>query len=148
MVTLRHFEREDAPALRESRYPDMAAEEVRDMIDNWNKGKFQGRYFEMFAVMSDGGLAGTVSLYHRSKSAVSIGPEVFPPFRGGGIGRAAMLSAMKRAKDRGYKIAMQQVRSANAASIALHKSLGFETDGYGYVNKKGDEVFILLKLLD
>lgn len=42
---------------------------------------------------------------------------------------------------------MQQIRADNVASIALHNSLGFETDGYVYTNKKGNEVLIYIKVL-
>lgn len=147
MVTLRHFGGEDAGALRRSLYSGMMEDEVRSLIDGWNSLEYRGRYFEMFAVVEDGELAGTVSLWRRSESAVSVGPEVLPRYRGRGVGRAAMLAAMEKARERGYKLALQQVRRDNAASTALHKSLGFETDGYTYLNKKGSEVLIYIKLL-
>jgi hypothetical protein len=42
---------------------------------------------------------------------------------------------------------MQQIRADNVVSSALHNSLGFETDGYVYRNKKGNEVLIYIKVL-
>lgn len=148
MVTLRHFTEGDAGALRENMYSGMTEDELYRLIEGWNSLNYRGRYFEMLAIMEDGELAGTVSLYHHSESAVSLGPEVFPGCRRRGIGKAAMLLAMDKARERGYRLILQQVRSGNEASIALHKSLGFETDGYGYRNKKGEEVLLFLKLLD
>ena len=55
--------------------------------------------------------------------------------------------AMDIAKSKGYKVVMQQIRADNVASIALHNSQGFETDGYVYTNKKGNEVLIYIKVL-
>lgn len=101
----------------------------------------------MFAILRDGELVGQISLYQHSDGVVSVGPEVFQPFRRQGIAKSAMLSAMEIAKGRGFKIVCQQVRSDNLPSIALHESLGFETDRYGYLNKKGREVYIFLKVL-
>lgn len=117
------------------------------MIRQWNTLEYQGRTFEMFAILRDGELVGQISLYQHSDGVVSVGPEVFQPFRRQGIAKSAMLSAMEIAKGRGFKIVCQQVRSDNLPSIALHESLGFETDRYGYLNKKGREVYIFLKAL-
>lgn len=147
MTRLRRFEEADAEALKELQSADMPVEAVRSMIRQWNTLVFQGRTFEMFAILRDGELVGQISLYQHSDGVVSIGPEVFQPFRRQGIAKSAMLSAMEIAKGRGFKIVCQQVRSDNLPSIALHKSLGFETDSYGYLNKKGREVFIFLKAL-
>lgn len=147
MVTLRHFRASDAGALRRLQYAGMPVEAIREMIGQWDTLEFEDRYFEMFAVVRDGDIVGMISLYHRSDSAVSIGPEIFPPCRRKGFGREATLVAMDRARDRGYKVALQQLRSGNAASVALHEGLGFETDRYGYVNRRGEEVFIFFKLL-
>lgn len=147
MVTLRSFSADDAAILQKGQYASMSIAEIQGMISEWNKGEFQGKSFEMFAVLEDGQLAGAISLYQHSKSAVSIGPEIFPAFRRRGIGKQAMRLALDIAKDRGYKIVSQQVRTNNAPSIALHERLGFETDGYVYTNKHGNEVVIYLKAL-
>lgn len=147
MIILRHFEESDAEVLKRLQSADMSIQAVRSMIRQWNTLEYQGKYFEMFAIVRDGEIVGQISLYHHSDSVVSVGPEVFSAFRRQGIGKSAMAAAMDIARGRGYKIACQQVRCDNLPSIALHESLGFETDGYGYLNKKGDEVFIFLKAL-
>ena len=144
MVSLRHFSDSDAEVL--SKLTGVGTPEAAKIIREWNSLESGGGHFEMFAITS-GGIVGTVSLYRLSDSVVSIGPEVFPEFRRRGFAKKAMLLAMEAAKRKGYKIVSQQIKSDNAASIALHKSLGFETDGYGYTNKKGREVFIFLKSL-
>lgn len=147
MITLRCFRAEDVDKLQKEQYSSMSPEEIRRMIDEWNKGEFQGKAFAMYAILDDGELAGEISLYQQSQSAVSIGPVVFPAFRRRSIGKGAMCLALEIAKKRGYRIASQQVRTDNASSIALHEGLGFETDGYRYTNRNGKEVFIYLKAL-
>ena len=146
MITLRRFAIEDAPSLQE-RYSSLSREQIERMIYEWNSGQFDGKYFEMLAIISDGCIVGTISLYEHSSKVVSIGPEVFEPYRKNGYGKKAMLQACGIAADREYKIVSQQIRTDNAASIALHVSLGFETNGAVYTNAKGNQVSIYLKSL-
>ena len=146
MITLRRFAIEDVPYLQE-RYSNFSREQIEGMISEWNSGQFDGRYFEMLAIISDGCVVGTISLYEHSPKVVSIGPEVFEPYRKNGYGKEAMLQACGIAADREYKIVSQQIRTDNAASIALHLSLGFETSGAVYTNAKGNQVAIYLKSL-
>ena len=146
MITLRRFATEDAPSLQE-RYSNFSREQIEEMIHEWNSGRFDGKYFEMLAIISDGRIVGTISLYEHSSKVVSIGPEVFEPYRKNGYGKEAMLKACGIAADREYKIVSQQIRTDNAASIALHLSLGFETSGAVYTNAKGNQVSIYLKSL-
>ncbi len=147
MVTLRPFEGGDAGALQKF-YPKMTVEDARRLIDEWKNRSCNGRYFEMFAIDADGELVGEISLYHHSKSAVSIGPGVFEPFRRRGYAKAATALALKAAGERGYRLALQQVRADNAPSIALHEGMGFETDGYVYKNRRGEDILIYLRLID
>ena len=147
MVTLRNLKNDDATVLQQFQNINMSIEEIQNIICDWNKFEFQGRYFEMFAIINDGKIVGTISLYQKSDSVISIGPEIFSAFKRRGFGKEAMLIALDTAKSKGYKIVSQQVRSDNIPSIALHKSLEFETDGYGYINRKGKEVVIFLKAL-
>ena len=147
MVTLRRFNDTDAVALRAFRNTDMSVPEIQDMIREWNTLTCQGKYFEMLAILHEGELVGSVSLYQLSESVVSIGPEIFPAFQRHGFGKAAMRMAMEIAQRKGYRIVAQQVRKDNAASAAMHQSLGFETDGYCYQNKRDKEVLIYLKAL-
>ena len=147
MIALRHFRCEDATVLQQFLYADTSIEEIQSMICDWSKYEYQGKYFEMFAIIHDGNIVGTVSLSEHSDNVVSIGEEVFSAYQRQGFGKKAMNVALEIAKDKGYKIVLQQVRSNNIPSIAMHKSLGFETDSYAYINKKGNEVFLFLKAL-
>ena len=147
MILLRSFEKEDASELQKYGYSDLSAEKVEALICDWSKKQFEGKYFEMLAIVSDGKIVGTVSLYQHSSEVVSIGPEVFGEYRRKGIGKEAVTLACQFAKEKGFKIVSQQIRLNNAASIALHRSLGFETNGFVYTNSKGNEVSIYLKCL-
>ena len=147
MVKLRHFIHDDANVLQQFLYENMPIKEIQNMICDWSKYEYQGKYFEMFAIIHGGNIVGTVSLFEQSDNVVSIGEEVFSAYQRQGFGKKAMNIVLEIAKDKGYKIVLQQVRSNNIPSIAMHQSLGFETDRYAYINKKGNEVFLFVKAL-
>lgn len=148
MVSLRHFIAEDIPVLQ-SIYQTMTEDEIRKMLADWYTMKHDSRYFEMFAVCDGNEIVGEISLYHHSKSSISIGPTIYESFRRQGYGKQAMSLAILRARELGYRILIQQVRCDNEASIALHNSLGFELDGNGYVYKdrKGHPCYLFLMAL-
>ena len=147
MTALRDFTTEDAENLRRLYYQNMSVEAVRDMIHEWNKLEYAGKYFEMFAVVNGDNIIGELSLYEHSESVVSIGIEIFPKFQAQGHGKQAVMSALEICRSRGYKIVCDQVRTDNEASIALHKSLGFESNMYIYKNQKNHDVYLFLKSL-
>ena len=53
MIYLRNFERNDALELQKCGYSDLSATSVETLIDNWNKKQFNGKYFEMFAIIAE-----------------------------------------------------------------------------------------------
>lgn len=147
MISLRNFTKEDAEVFQQKQSLNISLDEIRGMFAKWGEKTYAGKYFEMFAIVRDGELVGSISLYQLSRCVVSCGPEVFEAYRKQGIGREAMLLVMDIAKNMGYKVVSQQIGRNNAASIALHNQLGFETDEYIYRNKKGKEVLIYIKPL-
>ena len=147
MVTLRQFRKEDAESVRRNLYPDMTADEIAAMIDEWNTGVYQNRRFEMFAVLSDDRIVGYVSLYAISQSAVSAGAEIFRAERGKGYASEAMRLLTAYASEQNCRMILDQVRTDNQASIRLHDKLGFETDGSVFRNRRGHEVYLCFKLL-
>ena len=147
MVTLRHFEREDVESIRKHLYPDMEIDQIRDMISAWNSGVYEGRYFEMFAVLSDGRLVGCVSLYEQSPHMVSAGAEIVAGERGKGYAPKALALLEEQAAEKGYHLIMDQVRTDNAASIRLHEKCGFESDKTVYRNRRNHEVYLYIKPL-
>ncbi len=146
MVTLRNFVKEDALLLQKE-YSNLSVEQVENLICEWNQKRFDDKYFEMFAILSEKSIVGTISLYQHSSETVSIGPEIFASQRRKGFAKQAMTCACNIAREKGYKTVSQQIRVSNAASIALHSSLGFETDGLVYTNTKGNQVATYVKCL-
>ncbi len=147
MITLRHFSMEDAGSVHDGLYPDMKESDIMKMLTEWNSCLYQGRYAEMFAVLSDGRIVGYVSLYERSRSVASAGVEIWPGERGKGFASEAMAALLTVAAEKGYRLILDQVLRSNQASIRLHEKLGFECDGYIYRNRNGHEVFLYTKLL-
>ena len=147
MVSLRNFSIDDAKEFQQKQSTNMSLEEVTALIVKWEEKEFAGKYFEMFAVMNNTEIVGMLSLYQHSKNVISCGPEIFECYRRQGFAGKAMMIAMETAKNNGYKLMSQQIRADNIASIALHNKLGFETDGYVYKNKNGNDVQIFIKLL-
>ncbi len=147
MVTLRNFIKDDASVLQKNSYSDMSVEQIENLICEWNQKQVNNKYFEMFAILVDKNIIGTISLYQHSREVVSIGPEIFKSYRKKGFAKEAMICACNIAREKGYKIVSQQIRTNNTASIALHSSLGFETNGLTYTNAKGNQVAIYLKYL-
>lgn len=148
MMTLRHFGHEDAESVRQHLYPGLSEEDIRNMMDEWNSGLYQGRYFEMFAIVSGGRIAGFVSLTEHSRSVVSVGIEVCSSERGKGIAQEAVQMITRQAAEKGYRIILDQVRRDNPAGIRLHEKLGFESDGYVYRNQRNHEVVLYLKTIE
>ena len=118
---------------------------ISEMIDEWNSLVCCGKYFEMFAIVSDDKIAGNVSLYEHSKTVASIGAEVIAEERRKGAASEAISLLMQYASRKRYRIILDQVRRDNTASIRLHEKLGFESDGYVYRNQRGQETVLYLK---
>ena len=145
MVTIRKFTRDDAAPLQQSLYPDMTLSGISEMIDAWNTCVYRGRYFEMFAILSDERVVGCVSLYEHSKNVASLGAEVILEERHKGTASQAVSRLMRYAAEKQYRVILDQVRRDNTASIRLHEKLGFESDGYVYRNQRDQEIVLYLK---
>ena len=147
MIILCNFTNDDAEVFQQMQGMNIALDDIKKMFAKWEEKEYLGKYFEMFAVVKDGEIVGSISLCQLSENVVSCGPEVFKSYRKQGVGKEAMMLAMDIAKSLGYKVVSQQIALNNAASIALHNKLGFETDEYVYINRKGTEVLIYIKPL-
>lgn len=118
------------------------------LIAEWESKTYNGKFFEMFAVVDGENIVGTVSLYEHSESVVSLGVEIFEEYRRRGYALRACALALERARERRYRIVLDQVREDNKASIALHRRLGFENDGYIYITQKGSRVLLYIRAID
>jgi RimJ/RimL family protein N-acetyltransferase len=144
MISIRHFTEHDAIIIQQKQYTETSITDIYEMITEWESNTYQGKYFEMFAIIADDAIVGSASLYEHSKSVVSIGVEVYPDQRRKGYAAEGMRLITNHARDLGYRIIQDQVRTDNQASIALHNSLEFETDGYVFKNAKDKDVLIYL----
>ena len=147
MITLRHFTENDAELLQAHQLYGKSKEDILSLINEWKSKSYNGKYFEMLAVVNDGTVVGSISLYEHSRGVASIGVEIFADQRRHGYATDAMRLLLTHARERGYRIIQQQVRIGNLPSIRLHENLGFETDGYVYVNRKGHDIILYLKAL-
>lgn len=143
-ITLAPLCRED---LRVAAYYRGCTEEALEpMLAESAARVHEGRYYEQFTIRLDGCICGLASLYQHDDQTVSDGIEVYPPFRGCGVAASALTQLAGIARGRGYCRMSAQVRTDNAASIALHTRAGFAV-ARTYVNRRGNEVYEMEKLL-
>lgn len=147
MLELRRFTRQDAAFIQNELYPGITLEEALRLIGEWDLGVYQNRYFEMFAVICGGTVVGCASLFERSPSVASAGIEIILSERNKGFGAQAMTALIDLARQKGYRIMLDQLRKDNLASVRLHEKLGFESDGYCYRNQKNHETLLYIKPL-
>lgn len=138
MITLRSMTSADADLLQDLPYAAMPPEAMRQMFLESAAKTHDGKYFELLAVM-DGNVCVGVINFCGSGQTASCAPDIKPQFRRQGFGEAAMLQALEYAKTLDYEKAVAQVRQDNAASIALHRKLGFSQCA-AYINGKGNPV--------
>ena len=146
MIFLRPVRCDDKALFHDTSYATMPPETMDKMLSESLAKSHNGKYFELFAVMDGNTCVGVVSLYETAPETISCGPEIKPQYRLQGYGYLAVQAALEQAKLLSYTKAVAQIRQDNAASIALHKKLGF-TQCRSYTNKKGRLVSELKKTL-
>ena len=89
--------------------------------------KFIGKSAEdlRFFLLADGRHAGGITVHGIAGTAFSYGIAVAPGMRRRGVARAALPQLFALMRSRGFTLARVQVAPDNAASLALHRSLGF-----------------------
>lgn len=79
-----------------------------------------------FFIRADGQHAGGITVHSVQGNRFSYGIAITPSLRRMGIAGAALHLLFERMKRLGFQHAVAQVAPENAASLALHRSLGFE----------------------
>ncbi len=120
-------------------YQGCPAEELSPMLAASRAQRHDGRYYEQFAIRADGCLVGVVSLFEQPDGTVCDGVDVFPAFRRCGYAGKGLELLMDIARMRGFSVQTAQIRTDNAASIALHTGRGF-MPGEAWINRRGNEV--------
>lgn len=80
-MQLRNFEKQDSSILADKMYGNLSVEQIEDMIRQWNTKQYDGKYFDMFAVVTSDVIVGMLSLYKIKEKTLHIGPVIFPEFR-------------------------------------------------------------------
>jgi len=144
MVTIRNFTEYDVMILKQLQYTKLEESEIKNVIKEWAKKKYEDKYFEVFAVVDEENIVGQISILEHSSNIIGFGVEIYQKYRRKGYAYNGSGLVLDHAKNRGYKVAVSQVRVDNTASLGLHKKLGFEIN-HKYVNGKGNEVYCLIK---
>ena len=79
-----------------------------------------------FFILSGGRHAGGVTVHSVNPPTFSYGIAVAPAMRRKGIAKAALPLLYRQMKQRGFARVQVDIAPENAASLALHASLGFE----------------------
>ena len=79
-----------------------------------------------FFILSEGQHAGGITVHSVHPPCFSYGIAVAPALRRRGVAKAALSLLFEEMARRGFSQAVVQVAPGNAASLALHASLGFE----------------------
>ena len=94
-----------------------------------------------FFILSDGQHAGGITVHSVHPPRFSYGIAVAPALRRRGVAKAALSLLFEEMARRGFSQAVVQVAPGNAASLALHASLGFEA-----VSRDGEAVTMVRAL--
>ena len=146
MITLHPVSFNNTEDFSGTSYDAMSRDEKVQMIDESAREAHGGAYFQMLAVYEDENVVGFTNLFALSSHIISIGPEIKEHLRGKGYGYLALMQTLEYAQNRGYSIAVAQVREDNAASIALHEKCGFEI-GTHCLSRHGKPIRIYIKRL-
>lgn len=141
MLTIRPADKADLPALL-AIYNDAVANTLaiwnETPVDLENRRQWlEGRVRDGFPVLvaeRDGAVLGYASYgpfrpFEGFRHSSELSVYVADGARGGGIGRALLTELVREATQRGVHVLVAGIEAGNAASIALHKSLGFEEAG-------------------
>ena len=94
-----------------------------------------------FFILSEGYHAGGITVHSVHAPCLSYGIAVAPALRRRGVAKAALSLLFEEMAHRGFSQAVVQVAPSNAASLALHASLGFEA-----VSRDGEAVTMVRAL--
>lgn len=83
-----------------------------------------------FFILADGRHAGGVTVHSVRGTQFSYGIAIAPAMRRRGIASLALPQLFERMARRGFECAVVRVAPNNAASLALHRALGFEETGH------------------
>lgn len=144
MIFLRSFRPGDWQVITKYQYTDIGQTDALKLIAEFNAPTYQGKVHKLLAITDNNQVVGYVSFIETENETVSIGVEVYAPFRRQGYAYTAISQLLTMANAYGYSTATGQVRKDNTASLALCRKLGFTIVNEG-ISKRGKPVYNLLK---
>ena len=144
MISLRSFRPCDWQVITKYQHTDLDKADAEKLIAEFNAPSYQGKVHKLLAITDNDQVVGYVSFIETASETVSIGVEVYAPFRRQGYAYAAISQLLTMANAYGYHTAAWQVRKDNAASLALCRKLGFTVVSEG-MSKRGKPVYNLVK---
>ena len=127
-------------------YQGLTKKKRIELISRSIEKSYENKYFEFFLLQNDSDIVGLMNFKAHSDTVISVAPEIKEEFRGKGFATAGLKLAYNLAKEKGFKIAIADIREDNLPSIKLHEKLGFEYMRT-YKNLKGTTLRLYLKLL-
>ena len=146
MIVLRPFRPEDWAVVSQYQYPGISQDDAINLIAEFNAPTYQGKFQKFYAVEWDSQIVGYVSIIEQSRGSVSVGAEIYQPFRRQGYAYNAITQLFDLLKSIGYHTATGQVRQDNNASLALCKKLGFTIINEAF-SSRGKPVYNLVKTI-
>ena len=144
MIVLRPFSPGDWPVLSQYQYPGISQGDAINLIAEFNAPTYQGKFQKFYAVENETQIVGYVSIIAQSEGIVSVGAEIYPPFRKQGYAYNAVMQLFAISKSMGYHTAAGQVRQDNTASLALCNKLDFAVVNES-ISQRGRPVYNLVK---
>ena len=144
MIYLRIFRPSDWQVITKYQHPDLDQDGAIKLIYAYSTSNYQGRFHKLSAIADNAQIVGYVSMIEQDDGVVSIGVEVYEPFRRKGYAYAGVSQMLTYANAMNYRTATAQVRKDNVASLALCKKLGFSVSGES-ISSRGNPVYNLTK---
>ena len=144
MVILRPFTPCDWQVITQYQYPDIGQAEAVKLIAEFNAPTYQSKFHRLLAVEHQTQIVGYVSIIEQADGVVSIGAEIYAPFRQKGYAYDAITQLFALSKSLGYHSVSGQVRQDNTASLALCRKLGFSIVDEA-ISRRGKPVYNLIK---
>ena len=95
MISIRHFTEHDAIIIQQKQYTETSITDIYEMITEWESNTYQGKYFEMFAIIADDAIVGSVSLYEQCELTIR---QVLPYITVWNLRQMDMSSKMQKTK--------------------------------------------------
>lgn len=136
----------DIEWLDKTEYKGLSAERRKELVEDSDRGLYNGEFFRFFIVKSGEENVGVINMRGHGKEVVSVAPEILKEFRGRGFGEKSLKIAYSLAKELGFREITAGIREDNLASINLHLKLGFKYVKE-HTSKNGNVLKIYSKLL-